>query len=58
MLDYSSINFLYGIPKGIDVTLYDKGKTTHVTSNYAVSYKFTNIIDKEKWRLFRRMARH
>jgi LPS export ABC transporter protein LptC len=36
MLDYSSI----------DVTLYDnKGKTTHVTSNYAVSYKVTGIID-------------
>jgi LPS export ABC transporter protein LptC len=47
MLDYSSIDFPFTeFPKGVDVTLYDnKGKTTRVTSNYAVSYKFTNIID-------------
>jgi LPS export ABC transporter protein LptC len=47
MLDYSGIEFPFTeFPEGIDVTLYDnKGKTTHVTSNYAVSYKFTNIID-------------
>ena len=47
MLDYSSIDFPFTeFPKGIDVTLYDnKAKTTHVTSNYAVSYKLTGIID-------------
>ena len=47
MLDYSSVDFPFTeFPKGVDVTLYDnKGKTTRVTSNYAVSYKFTNIID-------------
>jgi LPS export ABC transporter protein LptC len=47
MLDYSSVSFPFQeFPKGIDVTLYDiKGKTTRVTSNYAVSYKITGIID-------------
>jgi len=47
MLDYSSVDFPFTeFPKGIDVTLYDnKAKTTRVTSNYAVSYKLTNIID-------------
>jgi LPS export ABC transporter protein LptC len=47
MLDYSSIDFPFTeFPKGIDVTLYDnKAKTTRVTSNYAVSYKLTGIID-------------
>jgi LPS export ABC transporter protein LptC len=47
MLDYSSVDFPFTeFPKGVDVTLYDnKGKTTRVTSNYAVSYKLTNIID-------------
>ncbi|AWG21196.1 LPS export ABC transporter periplasmic protein LptC [Flavobacterium faecale] len=47
MLDYSNIEFPFTeFPKGIDVTLYDnKGKTTRVTSNYAVSYGRTGIID-------------
>jgi LPS export ABC transporter protein LptC len=47
MLDYSSVSFPFQeFPEGIDVTLYDnKGKTTRVTSNYAVSYKLTGIID-------------
>jgi LPS export ABC transporter protein LptC len=47
MLDYSSVDFPFTeFPKGVDVTLYDnKGKTTRVTSKYAVSYKFTGIID-------------
>jgi hypothetical protein len=41
--------FPYGIPKGIDVTLYDnKGKKTRVTSNYAISYKVTGIIDLQE----------
>ena len=47
MLDFSTVDFPFTeFPKGIDVTLYDnKGKTTRVTSNYAISYKVTGIID-------------
>jgi LPS export ABC transporter protein LptC len=47
MLDFSSVDFPFTeFPKGIDVTLYDnKAKKTHVTSNYAISYKITGIID-------------
>ncbi|KIA82669.1 LPS export ABC transporter periplasmic protein LptC [Flavobacterium sp. AED] len=47
MLDFSSIDFPFTeFPKGIDVTLYDnKAKKTFITSNYAVSYKMTGIID-------------
>lgn len=47
MLDYATVDFPFTeFPKGVDVTLYDKkAKKTRVTSNYAVSYKQTNIID-------------
>ncbi|MEZ7500022.1 LPS export ABC transporter periplasmic protein LptC [Flavobacterium sp. Arc3] len=47
MLDFSTIDFPFTeFPKGIDITLYDeKGKATRVTSNYAISYKITGIID-------------
>ena len=47
MLEFSSIDFLFTeFPKGIDVTLYDnKAKKTFITSNYAMSYKMTGIID-------------
>lgn len=47
MLDYSNVDFPFTeFPKGVDVTIYDqKGKRTFVRSNYAVSYKQTNIID-------------
>jgi LPS export ABC transporter protein LptC len=47
MLDFATVAFPFTeFPKGIDVTLYDdKGKTTRVTSNYAISYKQTSIID-------------
>ena len=47
MLDFGSVNFPFTeFPKGVDVTLYDnKGKTTRITANYAVSYKITGIID-------------
>jgi LPS export ABC transporter protein LptC len=47
MLDFASVNFPFTeFPKGVDITLYDKmGKKTRVTSNYAVSYKVTGIID-------------
>lgn len=47
MLEYGSVDFPFTeFPKGIDVTLFDeKGKKTFVKSNYATSYKLTNIID-------------
>ncbi|WP_072943563.1 LPS export ABC transporter periplasmic protein LptC [Flavobacterium granuli] len=47
MLDFTSVDFPFTeFPKGIDVTLYDaKAKKTRITSNYAVSYKVTGIID-------------
>ena len=47
MVEFSNLNFPFTeFPKGIDVTLYDdKGKRTFVKSDYAVSYKMTNIID-------------
>ena len=48
MLDYSNItNPFIEFPKGIKVTMYDNDGTisTTITSNYAVSYKRTDIID-------------
>jgi LPS export ABC transporter protein LptC len=47
MLDFSSVDFPFTeFPKGVDVTIYDnKGKRTFIRSDYAVSYKETNIID-------------
>jgi LPS export ABC transporter protein LptC len=47
MLDFANVAFPFTeFPKGIDVTLYDKkNKKTVVTSNYAVSYKGTSVID-------------
>lgn len=47
MIDYSSVAFPFTeFPKGVDVTLYDKNsKRTFVKSDYATSYKLTNIID-------------
>ncbi|MCI4443203.1 MAG: LPS export ABC transporter periplasmic protein LptC [Lentimicrobium sp.] len=47
MLEYASVDFPFTeFPKGIDVTLYDKnGKKTYVKSDYATSYKLTNLID-------------
>jgi LPS export ABC transporter protein LptC len=47
MLEYASVDFPFTeFPKGIDVTLYDKGgKRTFVKSDYATSYKLTNLID-------------
>lgn len=49
MLEYGSVDFPFTeFPKGIDVTLYDKnGKRTFVKSDYATSYKLTNLIDLE-----------
>ena len=47
MREYASVDFPFTeFPKGIDVTLYDKnGKMTFVKSDYATSFKSTNIID-------------
>ncbi len=47
MLDYATVEFPFTeFPKGIKVTLFDKnGKKTFVSSDYAVTYKNTNIID-------------
>lgn len=47
MLDYAVVAFPFTeFPKGVLVTVYDKGgKKTRITSNYAISYKSTNIID-------------
>jgi LPS export ABC transporter protein LptC len=47
MLDFTSVDFPFTeFPKGVDFTFYDnKAKKTRVTSNYAVSYKSTGIID-------------
>ncbi|HJS01392.1 MAG TPA: LPS export ABC transporter periplasmic protein LptC [Flavobacterium sp.] len=47
MLDYAAVDFPFTeFPKGINLTLYDKNaKKTIITSNYAISYKRTNIID-------------
>jgi LPS export ABC transporter protein LptC len=47
MLDYAAVNFPFTeFPKGIHLTLYDKNaKKTLVTSNYAISFQQTGIID-------------
>ncbi len=47
MLDYASLKFPFTeFPKGINVTLYDeKGKKTFITSNYAITFKDTDLID-------------
>src|SRR6188474_358893 len=47
MLDYANFEFAFTeFPKGVDVTIFDnKGKRTFIRSNYAISYKQTNIID-------------
>lgn len=47
MLDYASVSYPFTeFPKGINVTMYDKnGARTFVRSDYAVTYKGTDIID-------------
>ncbi len=47
MMDYTNVDFPFtDFPKGIDLTLYDKNsKRTIILSDYATSYKATNIID-------------
>lgn len=50
MLDYSTVIYPFTeFPKGILVTLFDKNKKkTFIKSDYAVSYKSSNIIDLRK----------
>ena len=47
MLDYATVAYPFTeFPKGINVTLFDvKNKKTFVTSNYAITYKGTDVID-------------
>ena len=47
MLDYGTVTYPFTeFPIGIDVTLYDeKGQKSFITSDYAVSFKGTEIID-------------
>jgi LPS export ABC transporter protein LptC len=47
MKEYTNVSFPFtDFPKGIDLTLYDKNKKrTTILSDYATSYKSTNIID-------------
>ena len=47
MLDYASVAYPFTeFPDGVDVTFYDKsGRKTFVRSDYAVSYKVTQVID-------------
>ena len=50
MLDYSSVEFPFTeFPKGIFVTMYDaKGKRTFIKSDYAITFKGTDLIDLQK----------
>ena len=47
MLDYATVAYPFTeFPKGIDVTFFDvNNKKTFVTSNYAITYKGTDVID-------------
>nr|WP_235924292.1 LPS export ABC transporter periplasmic protein LptC [Flavobacterium lotistagni] len=50
MLDYARVEFPFTeFPKGVHVTMYDdKGKRTFITSEYAVTFKGTDLIDLQK----------
>lgn len=50
MLDYSNIeNAFTEFPNGILVTMFDeKGDTTYIKSDYAITYKKTDLIDLQK----------
>ena len=50
MLDYSNVEFPYTeFPKGVHVTMYDsKGKRTFISSDYAIMFKGTDLIDLQK----------
>lgn len=50
MLDYATVEFPFTeFPKGVHVTMYDNnGKRTFITSEYAVTFKGTDLIDLQK----------
>lgn len=50
MLDYGTVEYPFTeFPKGIEVTLYDKNnKRTFISSEYAVQFKGTTVIDLRK----------
>ncbi len=50
MLDYATVEFPFTeFPKGVKVTMYDnRGQRTFITSDYAVTFKGTDIIDLQK----------
>jgi LPS export ABC transporter protein LptC len=50
MLDYSNVEFPFTeFPQGIHVTMYDSdGKRTFISSNYAIMFKGTDLIDLQK----------
>lgn len=50
MLDYATVEFPFTeFPEGIDVTMFDaKGKKTFIKSDYAVTFKGTDIIDLQR----------
>lgn len=50
MLDYSNVSFPFTeFPKGIKVTMYDaNGKKTFISSDYAVMFKGTDLIDLQR----------
>jgi hypothetical protein len=56
MLDFLQLTF-YGIPKGIDVTLYDNKGKRRAWLQIAISYKVTGIIDLQEKKLFLRKDR-
>jgi LPS export ABC transporter protein LptC len=47
MIDYGSVKYPFTeFPKGVAITLFDeKNKKNYITSNYAISYKNSEIID-------------
>ena len=50
MLDYATVEFPFTeFPEGIDVTMFDaNGKKTFIKSDYAVTFKGTDIIDLQR----------
>lgn len=50
MMDYATVEFPFTeFPKGVQVTMYDNsGQRTFIHSDYAVTFKGTDIIDLQK----------
>ena len=47
MIDYNAVQYPFTeFPKGVNITLFeDKNKKNYISSNYAITYKNTSIID-------------